>query len=131
VLVRLAPGRYLERGKRTGEADRWLKRRTATDDISVGDWRNLGPTCGLESFGRILSSRAAYMGTDQDYLKCAEACLEMAQAANDDTDQALWLMLGQSWVGLAEHVAGSAAADEDEGVPALEALEGGVSFETV
>jgi len=40
-------------------------------------------------------------------------------------------MLGQSWVGLAEHVAGSAAADEDEGVPALEALEGGVSFETV
>ena len=71
------------------------------------------------------------MGTDQDYLKFAEACLAMAQAANDDTDQALWLMLGQSWVGLAEHVAGSAAADEDEGVPALEALEGGVSFETV
>ena len=71
------------------------------------------------------------MGTDQDYLKCAEACLAMAQAANDDTDQALWLLLGQSWVGLAEHVAGSAAADEDEGVPALEALEGGVSFETV
>jgi hypothetical protein len=73
------------------------------------------------------------MGADQDYLKCAEACLAMAQAANDDTDQALWLMLGQSWVGLAEHIAGSAAAaaDQDEGVPALEALEGGVSFETV
>ena len=73
------------------------------------------------------------MGTDQDYLKCAQACLEMAQAANDDKDQALWLLLGQSWVGLAEQLAGSAAAaaDEDEGVPALEALEGGVSFETV
>ena len=71
------------------------------------------------------------MGTDQDYLKCAKACLAMAQAANDDTDQALWLMLGQSWAGLAEQVAGSAAADEDEGVPALDALEDGVSFETV
>jgi hypothetical protein len=71
------------------------------------------------------------MGTDQDYLRYAEACLAMAQAANDDTDQVLWLMLGQSWVGLAEQVAGSAAADEDEGVAPLEALESSVSFETV
>ena len=68
------------------------------------------------------------MGTDQDYLKCAEACLAMAQAANDDTDQALWLLLGQSWVGLAEHVAGSAAAEcdadeADEGVRALSVAE--------
>ena len=74
------------------------------------------------------------MGTDQDHLKCAEACLAMASAANDDTDKALWIMLGQSWVRLAEYMADSAAAecDEDEakGVPALEALEGGVSSET-
>ena len=72
------------------------------------------------------------MGTDQDHLKCAEACLAMASAANDDTDKALWIMLGQSWVRLAEHMADFAAADDEDeakGVPAFEA-EGGVSSET-
>ena len=67
----------------------------------------------------------AFMGTDQDYLRCAEACLAMASAADDDTDKALWIMLGQSWVQLAEHAADSAAAgcdaEEAESAPALHA----------
>jgi hypothetical protein len=72
------------------------------------------------------------MGTNQDHLRYAEACLAEACAANDDTDKALWLMLGQSWVRLAEQVAGSAAAEgdadeADEGVRALHAPEFGVA----
>jgi hypothetical protein len=45
------------------------------------------------------------MGTTQDHRKCAEQCVAMARAADDDRDKALWLTLAQSWVRLAEHVA--------------------------
>ena len=45
------------------------------------------------------------MGTTQDHRKCAEACVAMARAADDDKDKVLWLTLAQSWVRLAEHVA--------------------------
>ncbi len=65
------------------------------------------------------------MGTDQDHRKCAEECVAMARASNDDTDKALWLTLAHSWVRLADHVAYSAAddcdADEATSVPALHA----------
>jgi hypothetical protein len=45
------------------------------------------------------------MGTSQDHRRCAEECVAMARASDDDTDKALWLTLAQSWVRLAEHVA--------------------------
>jgi len=45
------------------------------------------------------------MGTPQDHRKCAEECVAMAQAADDQKDKILWLTLAQSWVRLAEHVA--------------------------
>jgi hypothetical protein len=64
------------------------------------------------------------MGIDQDHRKCAEVCVAMARASNDDTDKSLWLTLAQSWVRLAEHVADSAAVDCDAeevtSVPALQ-----------
>jgi hypothetical protein len=64
------------------------------------------------------------MGIDQDHRKCAEVCVAMARASNDDTDKSLWLTLAQSWVRLAEHVAGSVAVDCDAeevtSVPALQ-----------
>jgi hypothetical protein len=74
-----------------------------------------------------------FMEIDRDHRRVAAACVAIARAANDDTDKALWLMLAQSWVRLAEHIAGSAAGEcraEEEDVPALQAPEGGVSFET-
>ena len=45
------------------------------------------------------------MGTSADHRRCAEACVAMARASDDDKDKALWLTLAQSWVQLAEHVA--------------------------
>ena len=50
------------------------------------------------SWGRV-------MGTSRDHRKCAEECVAMAQAANDDNGKVLWLTLALSWVRLAEHVA--------------------------
>lgn len=44
------------------------------------------------------------MGTPQDHWKRAEQCVTMAQAADDHSDKALWLILAQSWVRLAQHV---------------------------
>ena len=46
------------------------------------------------------------MGTVQDHQRCAENCVAMAQASEDDNDKMLWLTLAQSWARLAEHVAG-------------------------
>ncbi len=64
------------------------------------------------------------MGIDRDHRKCAEVCVAMARASDDDTDKSLWLTLAQSWVRLAEHVADSAAvhcdAEEVTSVPALQ-----------
>jgi hypothetical protein len=45
------------------------------------------------------------MGTAEDHRKWAEGCVAMAWAAEDHKDRALWLMLAQSWVRLAEDVA--------------------------
>jgi hypothetical protein len=58
------------------------------------------------------------MRTTQDHRKCAEECIAMARAADDDGDKALWVTLAQSWVRLAEHVArtGAAHAEDDHGV---------------
>lgn len=56
------------------------------------------------------------MGTIQDHRKCAEECVAMAQASQDQSDKALWLTLAQSWVRLAERVAehtSSQPADAD------------------
>ncbi|HUI12886.1 MAG TPA: hypothetical protein VL048_05385 [Xanthobacteraceae bacterium] len=52
------------------------------------------------------------MGTMLDHRRCAEECLAMARASEDDKDKALWLTLAQSWVRLAEHVAEAEAAAE-------------------
>ena len=59
------------------------------------------------------------MGTTKDHRKCAEDCVAMARASDDDNDKALWLTLAQSWVRLAEHVArgdldGEGQGDDDE-----------------
>ena len=51
------------------------------------------------------------MGTTRDHRKCAEECVAMARASDDDQDKVLWLTLAQSWVRLAEHVARSATAE--------------------
>lgn len=45
------------------------------------------------------------MGTARDHRRCAEECVAMAQASQDDSDRMLWLTLAQSWARLAEHVA--------------------------
>jgi hypothetical protein len=52
------------------------------------------------------------MGTTRDHRKCAEECVAMARASDDDKDKVLWLTLAQSWVRLAEHVARVAASAE-------------------
>ncbi len=52
------------------------------------------------------------MGTIQDHRKYAERCVAMAQAADEDSDKALWLTLAQSWMRLAEHVARSETGEE-------------------
>jgi putative IMPACT (imprinted ancient) family translation regulator len=44
------------------------------------------------------------MGTPQDHRKCAEECVAMAQATEDQKDKALWFTLAQSWLRLAEQV---------------------------
>jgi len=44
------------------------------------------------------------MGTTVDHRRCAEECVAMARLADDNSDKALWLVLAQSWVKLAEHV---------------------------
>jgi len=54
------------------------------------------------------------MGTARDHLKCAEECVAMAEAADDQQDKALWLTLAQSWLRLAEHVERSAGGSEFE-----------------
>jgi hypothetical protein len=43
------------------------------------------------------------MGISEDHRRYAGGA--MAQRSEDDTDEALWLTLAQSWVRLAEHVA--------------------------
>jgi hypothetical protein len=45
------------------------------------------------------------MGTVQDHRKCAEQCVAMARAADDDDGKILWLTLALSWARLAEHAA--------------------------
>jgi len=57
------------------------------------------------------------MGTIRDHRRCAEECVAMARAANEDKDKALWLTLAQSWLRLAEHVsrAGHTAGNAAEG----------------
>jgi hypothetical protein len=65
------------------------------------------------------------MGTSQDHRRCAEACVAMARASDDDKDKALWLTLAQSWVRLADHVAhladdDHAQSDEDDFVDAAD-----------
>jgi hypothetical protein len=67
------------------------------------------------------------MGIDQDHRRCAEECVAMARASDDDTDKALWLTLAQSWIRLADHVVHGTAedgeADEATRAPALQASE--------
>lgn len=53
------------------------------------------------------------MGTPQDHRKCAQECLAMAQAAEDQKDKALWLTLARSWVRLAEDVARARGSPRD------------------
>ncbi len=53
------------------------------------------------------------MGTPQDHRKCAEDCVAMARATEDQKDKALWLTLAQSWLRLAEHVARVSASQRD------------------
>jgi hypothetical protein len=45
------------------------------------------------------------MGTMLDHRRCAEECVAMARLSEDNKDKALWLILAQSWVRLAEYVA--------------------------
>jgi hypothetical protein len=45
------------------------------------------------------------MGTMLDHRRRAEECVAMARLSEDNKDKALWLILAQSWVRLAEHVA--------------------------
>jgi hypothetical protein len=52
----------------------------------------------------VVSVGDRVMGTAQDHRKCAEECMAMAQAADDQKDKVLWLTLAQSWIRLAEHV---------------------------
>jgi hypothetical protein len=49
----------------------------------------------------------------------------MARASEDVKDKALWIMLAQSWVRLADHVAHAAAADGagDESVIAAQSAD--------
>jgi hypothetical protein len=51
------------------------------------------------------------MGNNRDHRKCAEECVAMARASEDIKDKALWIMLAQSWVRLADHVAHAAAVE--------------------
>ena len=55
------------------------------------------------------------MGTTRDHRRCAEECVAMARASDDDNDKALWLTLAQSWVRLAEHVARAATERSADG----------------
>jgi hypothetical protein len=61
------------------------------------------------------------MGTDQDHRKCAEHCVEKAQAADDERDKVLWLTLAASWLRLAELAGGAAGGrnSADDGEDAL------------
>jgi hypothetical protein len=65
------------------------------------------------------------MGTDRDHRKCAQHCVEKAQAADDERDKVLWLTLAASWLRLAEHVAAreSGPADDREDALAVHALD--------
>lgn len=47
------------------------------------------------------------MGTMLDHRRCAEECVAMARRSDDNKDKALWLILAQSWVRLADDVAGT------------------------
>ncbi len=53
------------------------------------------------------------MGTPQDHQKCAEECIAMARAAEDQKDKALWLTMAESWVRLAEHAARARGSQGD------------------
>jgi hypothetical protein len=53
------------------------------------------------------------MENNRDHRKCAEECVAMARASDDVKDKALWIMLAQSWVRLADHVAHAATAEHD------------------
>jgi hypothetical protein len=60
------------------------------------------------------------MGTTLDHRRRAEECVAMARSAEAEKDRALWLILAQSWVRLADDVAqietSLALALEDEHV---------------
>jgi putative IMPACT (imprinted ancient) family translation regulator len=51
------------------------------------------------------------MSSTSAYRTNAEACLRKAAAVQDEREKPFWLVLAQSWLHLAEHVA---ARDEDE-----------------
>jgi putative IMPACT (imprinted ancient) family translation regulator len=51
------------------------------------------------------------MSSTSAYRTNAEACLRMAATVQDERDKPFWLVLAQSWLHLAEHVA---ARDHDD-----------------
>jgi hypothetical protein len=61
------------------------------------------------------------MGNNRDHRKCAEECVAMARASEDVKDKALWIMLAQSWVRLADHVAHAATVEDAGGENAVAA----------
>jgi hypothetical protein len=60
------------------------------------------------------------MGITRDHRRCAEECVAMARASENDSDKALWLTLAQSWVRLAEHVARGGVAEHAEDALAVQ-----------
>ncbi len=66
--------------------------------------------------------KGSRMRATQDHRRCAEECVAMARAADDDNGKVLWLTLALSWVRLAEHVARTtdglerSDADGDDGI---------------
>ena len=77
----------------------------------------------LSNSSRVLRELGGEMGTVQDHRKCAEQCVAMARAAEDDDGKVLWLTLALSWARLAEHAAQAVPA-EHPADRVEEALEG-------
>lgn len=63
------------------------------------------------------------MANNRDHRRYAEECVAMARASDDAKDKALWIMLAQSWVRLADHVAHAATAEhiDDDAIAAQSA----------
>jgi hypothetical protein len=60
------------------------------------------------------------MANNRDHRRYAEECVAMARASEDDKDKALWIMLAQSWVRLADHVAHAGELDPTDGAIAAD-----------